>query len=290
MDLIYQLAFKDKVLSFLNSFLSSRSQKVFIDGEYSMPRTIKTGVPQGSILGPVLFSCYLVPLEVLFERLYVNYHFYADDTVICFVYHASINQGAFDLILTTLQKWFSGAKLQLNSNKTEYMFVSRKNSLNCDIELPTDANFANNVTLLGFTLDSRLSYAKQVSSVCRRCYYFLREIYSIRDTVDRKSLIELVRVMILSRLDYCNSLYYGLPVNIIQKLQRIMNSACRLIFRLSPGSPTANYIKELHWLPMKQRILYKILFFGHRLVNHPWKMPMYLGALVFRIDKVTRCQ
>ena len=211
-------------------------------------------------------------------------------TLIYFVYHASINQGAFDLILTTLQKWFSGAKLRLNSNKTEYMFVSRKNSLNCDIELPTDANFSNNVTLLGFNLDSRLSYAKQVSSVCRRCYYFLRKIYSIRDSVDRKSLIELVRVMILLRLDYCKSLYYGLPVNIIQKLQRIMNSACRLIFRLSPGSPKANYIKELHWLPMKQRILYKIILFGDRLVHHPWKIPMYLGALVFRNDKVTRCQ
>ena len=120
--------------------------------------------------------------------------------------------------------------------------------------------FLTMLTLLGFNLDSRLSYAKQVSSVCRRCYYFLRKICSIRDTVDRKSLIELVRVMILSRLDYCNSLYYGLPVNIIQKLQRIMNSAC-LIFRLSPGSPTANYIKELHWLTMKQRSLYKILLF-----------------------------
>ena len=74
------------------------------------------------------------------------------------------------------------------------------------------------------------------------------------------------------------------------KLRRIMNSACRLTFRLSPGSPTANYIKELHWLPMKQRILYKILLFGHRFVHHPWKIPMYLGALVFRNDKVTRCQ
>ena len=120
------LGFKDKV-----SYLSSRSQKVLIDSEYSMPRTIKTGVPQGSILGPLLFSCYLVPLDVPFERLDVNYHFYAYDTVIYFVYHASMNQGAFDLTITTLQKWFSGAKLRLNSNKTEYMFVSRKNSLNC---------------------------------------------------------------------------------------------------------------------------------------------------------------
>ena len=66
------LEIRDQVLSFLNSYLSSRSQKVLIDGKYSMPRTIKTGVPQGSILGLLLFSSYLVPLEVLFERLDVK--------------------------------------------------------------------------------------------------------------------------------------------------------------------------------------------------------------------------
>ena len=99
---------------------------MLIDGDYWMSRTIKTGVPQGYILGPVLFSCCLT-LEVLFERLDVNYLFNADDTFIDFVYQALINQGAFDLILATLQKWFSGAKLRLSSNKTEYMFISRNN-------------------------------------------------------------------------------------------------------------------------------------------------------------------
>ena len=69
-----------------------------------------------------------------------------------------------------------------------------------------------------------------------------------------------------------------------------MNSARRLTFRLSPGSATANYIKEFHWLPMKQRVFYKILLFGHRFVHFSWKILMYLGALVFQNYKVTRCQ
>ena len=111
------LGFKNKLLSFLNSYLSSKAQKVLIEGEYSMLRTIKTGVPQGSVLGPVLLSCYLVPLEVLYERLDVHYHFCSDDYVIFFAYHASINEGASDLTLTTLQNWFSGAKLRLISIK-----------------------------------------------------------------------------------------------------------------------------------------------------------------------------
>ena len=69
-----------------------------------------------------------------------------------------------------------------------------------------------------------------------------------------------------------------------------MNSACRLTFRLSASSPTAIYIKELHWLPMKHRDLFKTLLFGQRLVHFPWKFPVYLGTLVFRNDKVTNCQ
>ena len=76
------IGFKDKVLSCLNSYLSSRSQKVLNDGEYLVPRTIKTGVSQGSVLGSVLFPCYLVLLEVLFECLDINYHFYANNTVV----------------------------------------------------------------------------------------------------------------------------------------------------------------------------------------------------------------
>ena len=252
------LGFKDKVLSFLNNCLSSLSQKVLTADEYSLPGTKKTGVPQRSVLGPIPFMLTCYSGSSLLEGLDVNYHFFADDTNIYFVYQASTNQGAFDLIPTTLQKWFSGAQLQFNSHKTDYMFISRKTILESDNELPTDANFSNNITLLGFNLGSRLPYKKQVSSMCRRSYFYLRKNYSSRDTVDRKSLIKLGRVMILSRLYYCNSLYYGLPVYIVQKSQRIMNSACHLILGRSHGSPSANYIKELHWLPMKQRIIYKI--------------------------------
>ena len=84
-----------------------------------MPRTMKMGLPLGSVPGPALFPCYFIYLEVLFERIDVNDHFYADDTVIYFVQHAAKNQGAFDLTPRTLQKWFSGAKLPLKSKRTE---------------------------------------------------------------------------------------------------------------------------------------------------------------------------
>ena len=98
------LVFIEKVLCFLNSYLSSKSQKLLIVVEYLMSRTMKTGFSHGSVLGRVLFLFNLFHLEVVFQRVDVNYHFLAYDTVFYFVYQASINQGDFDLILMTLQK------------------------------------------------------------------------------------------------------------------------------------------------------------------------------------------
>ena len=115
LDLIYQLLL---ILSLMNYFfrflkwvgvskikwlvfylvISNKCQKVLIDGEYSMPRTIKTGARRGYVLCRVLFSCYSFPLEVLFERHDVNFRFYADDALYC-DYYASINQGALILDL-----------------------------------------------------------------------------------------------------------------------------------------------------------------------------------------------
>ena len=255
----------------------------------SSEQEIRTGVPQGSVLGPLLFSCYLLPLELIFKQLQINYHFYADDTIIYFVYEQAVTQ-KFDLIISTLEKWFCSTKLKLNTSKTEFMKVVRNNSFNADLKLPMDSKFLNNKKFLSFTLDDKHLSPKQINSVTSACYYMVRQIYSIRDTVGSDVLPELVRVMIFSRLDYCNSLYYGLAAVLHWKLQWIMNCSCRLMFRLSPGTPTSIFIKQLHWLPMQKRVQFKILLFGHRRIHHPQRVPGYLSSLVSRNDKVTRCQ
>ena len=96
---------------------------------------------------------------------------------------------------------------------------------------------------IGFILDDGLLFTRQISPVTSACYYMLRKIYSIKDPWSWLQ-IELVRAMIISRLDNCNSIYYGLPAVPHLKLQRIMNCACRLIFRLSPRTPTSGFINS----------------------------------------------
>ena len=284
------LGFRGSVLCFLKSYLSGQSQNVIIKDVLSSEQEKNTGVPQGSVLGPLLLSCYLLPLELIFKQLQIIYQFYADDTVVYFVYGETVTLEKFDLIFSTLQKWFCGAKLKLNTSKTEFIKVVRKKSFNANLKLHMDSKFSNHVKFLGFLFDDKLLFSQLISSVTSACYYVLRKIYSIRDTVDSDVLIELVRNMIISRLDYCNSIHYGLPAILHGKLQRIKNCACRLIFRLSPGTPTSRFIKQLHCLPVQKSGLFKILIFGHRLFHHPQQVPGYLSSLLSRNDKFTRCQ
>ena len=88
----------------------------------------------------------------------MNYHFYADDTVVYFVYEETVTEEKFDLIIGTLQKRFWGAKLKLNTSKTEFMKVVRNISFNADIKLPKDSKFSNQVNFLGFILVDKFLY------------------------------------------------------------------------------------------------------------------------------------
>ena len=224
----------------------------------SSEQEIKTVVPQGSVLGPLLFSCYLLPLELIFKQLQIKYHFCADDTVIYFVYEETVTQVKFDQIISTLRKWFCGAKLKLNTIKTEFMKVVENFSFNADLKLHMDSKFSNHVISLGFILDD--SFIFKANELGYLCLLIRATEDLLSETVDRDVLIELVRVMIISRLDYCNSLYYGLPAVLHGKLQQIINFACRLTFRLSLGKTTSRFIKQLHWLPVQKRVCSKFYF------------------------------
>ena len=102
-------------------------------------------------------------------------------------------------------------------------------------------------------------------------------MWSIRDQVKTTVLTELIRVLLISRVGY-----YGLPNFLLAKLQRTMYSAASLIFRLSLSTPTSSHLKQLHWLPIRQPILIKILLYAHHFVYQPGKVPLYLSDLMKR--------
>ena len=107
---------------------------------------------------------------------------------------------------------------------------------------------------LGVVLYSSLSFRSHIDSIVKTCNFHNQ----IKDFVNRKNLVTLVHSLIVSKVDYCNSLFIGLPNVIQKKVLSVLNRAARLIFSLPPRVPTTSSLIELHWLPLKARIGFKI--------------------------------
>ena len=124
--------------------------------------------------------------------------------------------------------------------------------------------FKSLVRNLGVRLDQTLSIQQHSSSECRAAYLELRRIASIRLYLSPSATAQLVSSAITSRLDYCNSSLAGLPVKQISRLQRVQNSAAKLVLTKSKYDHVTPLLQELHWLPIKFRPQYKIATFFYR--------------------------
>ena len=137
------------------------------------------------------------------------------------------------------------------------------------------------VVYCGVVFDSRLSMEAQVAQTAKSCYYQLRNIGQIRSSITEGACRTLVHALVTSRLDYGNGLLYGIPQATLQRLQRIQNCAARLITRTRKYEHITPVLRLLHWLPIRQRTLYKLLVLTYCAVNAT--APSYLVQLLHNI-------
>ena len=129
-----------------------------------------------------------------------------------------------------------------------------------------------------FNLDNHLTLTQHIRNTCRSASWGISKIGRIRKYLDKSSTERLVHAFVTSQLDYCNSLLAGLPYSHIAPLQRIQNTAARLITRTKKSEHITPVIQSLHWLQIHQRIIFKILLFVYK-IKHDLA-PSYLKALV----------
>ena len=126
-------------------------------------------------------------------------------------------------------------------------------------------------------IDENLSMEYQITKTCSTAFYHIRNIRHIRKYLDVKSTETMVHAFITNKLDYCNSLLYGLPDCQIQKLQRVQNAAARIITGIKRYDHITPALKELHWLPVQQRIEFKILLLTYKALNN--MAPSYITSM-----------
>ena len=221
-----QFGMEGGTLAWFKNYLSGRSQVVTCNNSESPPSKLTCGVPQGSVLGPLLFSLYMAPLGDLIRQLDMSFHCYADDTQLYMSVDPNNTDNEVPKLeqnLEIIQTWMTANLLKLNPNKTEYMVLSSKKSTNITIPSITFNNSIIESTMavrnLGVHFDMNLSLTKHVNSVCTNTYYHLRNIRTIKHYLPISAITSLVHSLISSRLDRCNILLTGYPNVLIHKLR-----------------------------------------------------------------------
>ena len=239
--LILRLSFtfglSDNVLNWFKSYLSDRKQKIKIDNFYSDDIPISFGVPQGSVLGPLLFTMYMYPLSKLINSEKFGYHLYADDTQLyCSFKPSSLNVTLSDVQSMTddVNNWMVSNKLKMNCDKTEVMLCGTRAKLkNIDTDSIVVCNdlisLSSHVRNLGFFFDQNFNLNVHISQIRKSCYFEIRRISHLRPFIDEKSTIQLIISLVFSRLDYCNCLFYNMSEENFQKLQVVQNHCARLV-------------------------------------------------------------
>ena len=123
------------------------------------------------------------------------------------------------------------------------------------------------VKILGVTFDNRMILQKHITNICRSVNMHIRKINSIRRYLSNTAVRTLVQSIVIARLDYCNSVCVGLPMNRLQRLQLVHNSAACAISQTRRYALLTHILNELHWLPINKRCQFKILLLTFKSLN-----------------------
>uniref|UniRef100_A0A672KIL5 Reverse transcriptase domain-containing protein n=1 Tax=Sinocyclocheilus grahami TaxID=75366 RepID=A0A672KIL5_SINGR len=196
------------VIKWFRSYLEGRGYYVSIGEHKSKWTSMTCGVPQGSILAPLLFSLYMLPLSQIMRKNQIAYHSYADDTQI----YLALSPNDYSPIdslcqcIDEINSWMCENFLQLNKEKTEVIAFGNKDEV-LKVNAYLDSRgltTKNQVRNLGVILETDLSFSSHVKAVTKSAYYHLKNIARIRGFVSSQDLEKLVHAFITSRADYCN--------------------------------------------------------------------------------------
>ena len=285
------LGVKGSALQWFKSYLLGRKQRIKINDDFSENQEILWSVPQGSVLGALLFLIYIIPLAQLIRSYGLNNHGYADDTQLCLSFKKTSDNAIVKCEILNLEKclcdisvWMSQNKLKLNNDKTEIIiFGSKKHLAELNIKslsvAGTDVSVASEpVRNLGAMFDSLLIMAPHVKSVVKKSSFRLRNIGKARRVLTEDATKTVMQSLVMSRLDYCNALLIGIQQDLIAKLQRLQNSAARIVSRTRKYEHITPVLIKLHWLPIKFRIQFKVLLLVYKALNG--LAPKYIKELL----------
>ena len=248
---------RGKEQCWFHSYLSGRKQRVVIDGELSSWRTVETGVPQGSILGPLLFTLFVNDLPTVVQSCKVM--LYADDTTI---YHScQDSQQLQDTLvndLSSIANWLKTNHLQMNVTKTKLLLLARRSRIQELDKVKLSVNDVeverrDDVKFLGVVIDGELNWEKHVAAVRKKCFGGLATLRRLRNTLPVSLKSGLFNALIRPHLDYCSVVWQECSKVQQGKIEQIQNYSMRQILSMPPRTPSELLRGILGWDQLAKR-------------------------------------
>ena len=234
------------------SYLSDRGQVVRGGSRIC---SVNFGVPQGSIVGPILFSAFVADLQghLPHGRMIC----YADDTQL--LDSSPPDRESMSKLKIRIQEsmasvhnWFKDNSLKMNASKTDFILLGTKKSLqtNADFTFTFSDNIfqsSKTIKLLGVTVDQSLTWDQHISSVVRRCYCILISLNRFRRHFTTEALITIIQAHVFSQIIYCLPVWGGAAEKELQRIQKIINFAARIVTGAKRHDHITPSLNSLHW-------------------------------------------
>lgn len=234
------LGIRGMALTLLETYINNRRQFTMVNDNKSELKSIKSGVPQGSVLGPTLYNLYVMDIQNL--QLKARYFSYADDTVL--VYSGTELQELEVNINEDLDKfvsWTGNNKLVVNASKTKFMTFKQKNKKMVPIKVNINNKVIDEVETikyLGVWVDNRLSWKQHIQSVEDKLVPLIGALYRCRDILCNKTKKLLYHAHIQSHLNYNITTWGNATKTLLSKLQRTQNKCIKSLYNIKRLTPT----------------------------------------------------
>lgn len=281
--------FDQTVLSWIESYITNRYQITKLNGKLSEPILNNFGVPQGSVLGPLLFILYINDLGNVLSKCKI--HLFADDTLI---YYDNTNFeemiGTVNLELKLLTEKFKSNKLKVNELKSKCMFVGNNYlynkfvNLNLDIVMNDEkVELVQEIKYLGLVIDRELKFNKHIEYISKKIGKKIGFFRRVSPFISTSTKLTVYNTLILPHFLYCSSVLYVSCTN-FSRLQILQNKAMRVILKCNRFSSSKLMLSTLNWLNIEQFLYFQTMIFIFKMNNNI--LPDYLGQQLLPVTDV----